>query len=515
METVFIADDEAIIREGLKCIIDWHQIGFSICGEASNGEDALKGILQYQPSLVLLDIRMPKMQGIDVVSAAREHGFKGKIIILSGYSDFKYAQTAIKYGVDFYLTKPIDEDELFQAISKVKEDIEKENKKIYNNEHYKEKAKHVILHDLIVGSGDVSPINIKEMYLDAEIYQIVIYENFCQEVSNLTYNFAELLKVTNQGRHFFEHFEENQKDVIILKGKFALEKFQNFLEHYEHKPPQKGSPLDTLFLAYGRPVTDLLDINQSYSEASTLLDRRFFCVQGQHTLGYEELPHVEAKEQELNNKKIFEYSVIISDYLQSYNRKKVAESLFALEEYLYNVKNDIISVKFFLSDLYLQIKERMNHIYSTVTIPFPTNTAILEFIENKYYLYEIILFFSEQFEMIMNAIGNSSRNSVLDDILYYIDHNFQTNIKLENIAPLFGYNSAYLGKIFNKTVGESFNSYVDHVRVNKSKELLLQNKLKVYEVAEKVGYKNVDYFHKKFKKYVGESPAEFRKKMET
>ena len=115
----------------------------------------------------------------------------------------------------------------------------------------------------------------------------------------------------------------------------------------------------------------------------------------------------------------------------------------------------------------------------------------------------------------MNAIGNSSRDSVLDDILYYIDHNYQTNIKLESIAPLFGYNSAYLGKIFNKTVGESFNSYVDHIRIEHSKDLLLQNKLKVYEIAEQVGYKNVDYFHKKFKKYVGESPAEFRKQLDS
>ena len=114
--------------------------------------------------------------------------------------------------------------------------------------------------------------------------------------------------------------------------------------------------------------------------------------------------------------------------------------------------------------------------------------------------------------MIMNATGNPSRNSVLDDILYYIDHNYQNNIKLETIAPLFGYNSAYLGKIFHKTVGESFNSYIDHMRINHSKTLLLQGAYKVYEVAEMVGYRNVDYFHKKFRKYVGESPAEFRKK---
>jgi two-component system response regulator YesN len=114
----------------------------------------------------------------------------------------------------------------------------------------------------------------------------------------------------------------------------------------------------------------------------------------------------------------------------------------------------------------------------------------------------------------MSATGNSSRDSVLDDILYYIEHNYASNIKLEGIAALFGYNSSYLGKIFNKNVGESFNSYVDQVRIKHAIELLVENKHKVYEIAEMVGYKNVDYFHKKFKKYVGESPAEYRKKLD-
>ena len=300
----------------------------------------------------------------------------------------------------------------------------------------------------------------------------------------------------------------------MLKGTFALERFQNFLDHYESTPPQKGSPLDSLFIAYGRPVNDIMSINESYLDAATLLSRRFFCMQGQHTLGYEELPNVEAIHMELSDEKMTEFCTLLTDFLQTYNRKKVAETLMHLEEYLYQVRDDIADVKLFLSDLYLQIKEKMNHIYNTVNIPFPTNTAVLDFINKKYYLYEIILFFSEQAEIIMNAIGNSSRDSVLDDILYYIDHNYQTNIKLESIAPLFGYNSAYLGKIFNKTVGESFNSYVDHIRIEHSKELLMQNKLKVYEIAEQVGYKNVDYFHKKFKKYVGESPAEFRKQLD-
>lgn len=514
MRTFYIADDEIAIRNGLKCIIDWESRGFSLCGETGNGEDALHDIMRLVPDLVLMDIRMPRMSGLDAVKALRANGYRGHIIILSGYSDFKYAQEAIRNGVDFYLTKPIDEDELYDAIVHVQEILDRDTDSSGDMERYREKARNVILHDLVTGHASPSDIREDDIMLDADIYQIVIYENFSVGIADLTYNFADLLKVTNQGSLFFEHFEEDRKDVILLKGTPALERFQNFVDHYESTPPQKGSPLDSLFIAYGRPVADIMNINESYLDAATLLSRRFFCMQGQHTLGYEELPNVEAIHMELSDEKMAEFCTLLTDFLQTYNRKKVAETLLSLEEYLYQVRDDIADVKLFLSDLYLQIKEKMNHIYNTMNIPFPTNTAILDFINKKYYLYEIILFFSEQAEIIMNAIGNSSRDSVLDDILYYIDHNYQTNIKLESIAPLFGYNSAYLGKIFNKTVGESFNSYVDHIRIEHSKDLLLQNKLKVYEIAEQVGYKNVDYFHKKFKKYVGESPAEFRKQLD-
>ncbi|MDO4304545.1 MAG: helix-turn-helix domain-containing protein [Bacillota bacterium] len=351
------------------------------------------------------------------------------------------------------------------------------------------------------------------MNLSADIYQVVIYEKFSTNPGDICYSFADLLKITNKGNHTFEHFEEEGNEVILLKGSFALSKFQNFLSHYEQNPPQPGSPLDSLFLAFGRPVHSLDEIYLSYEEASTLCKRRFFCMQGQHTLGYDELPDVRNCNLEITNEKLEEFCNLLTDYLLASNRNKVAETLFDLEEFLYNVKNDITSVRLFLTDLYFRIKEKINHIYSTMEIPFPTNAEAIDRIENCHYLYEIILFISEQTEKVLCTVGNSSRNTILDDILYYIDHNYQNNIKLEGIAPLFGYNSAYLGKIFNKTVGENFNAYVDHKRIEQSKELLKENRLKVYEIAEQVGYKNVDYFHKKFKKYVGMSPAEFRKNL--
>ncbi len=507
---VFIADDEDFVLEGLKVIIDWNKLGFSICGEAKNGEETLNKILELHPDLILLDIRMPKLTGIEIVKIARDKQFTGKFIIISGISDFKYAQTAMRYGVDFYLTKPIDEDELTNAVISVRDDLKKERKNNNVLLQYREKAKDTILRDLLAGKADFFNFNPGDFHLTAAVYQAVIYENYNQEAFHSIWSFAELLRVTNQDNNSFDHIHFQEKDIILLKGNFAIEHFKIFLHHYD-TTPQKLSPLDSLFLTYGRKVYSLEDVHYSYEAACRLLNRRFFCEQNQHFLGYEDLPKEEEFTYGINTEECKHYYQLFADYIQAFNRTKVAETMKELEKKLYYAKDDVMDIKYFLTDIYLQVKQIISHNYNTVDIPFPANSAVINLIQNKYYLYEIILFLSEQFEIFMKAIGNSSCESVLNDILHYINHNYRENLKLESIAPLFGYNSSYLGKIFNKKVGESFNSYLDRIRIENSKKLLLENKLKVYKIAEQVGYKSVDYFHKKFKKITGKSPAEYRK----
>lgn len=519
METLFIADDEKNIREGLKCILEWETLGFALCGEAANGEETLSGILQKNPSLVLLDVRMPKLTGIDIVRIAREQGYRGRFIILSGYSDFSYAQAAIRYGVEYYLTKPIDEDELLEAIQSIQKAIKQEQQTSDNIALYREKAKDVILYELITGtwktdgSTGLSSADFQSMGLLSDLYQVVICEQFGPMPAYKTYHFAELLNITNNNNHSFEHFSVDGKEIILLKDSFALRRFEDFLNHYEKADLQKGSPLDSLFLAYGHPVKNPDEIYLSYEEAAALTNRRFFCTQGQHTLGYQELPVMFAHNNTVSDLELNKFCTDLTNYLQANNRKQVASTLFSLEEYLYNVDSSIDSVKLFLTDLFLQLKECINKIYNSSRISFPTNSAIIDYIGSCNYLYEIILYISGQVKSVMDSNDNSTRDSILEDILYYIDNNYNKNIKLETIAPLFGYNSAYLGKLFTKAIGENFNSYVDHRRIEHSKKLLERQNIKVYEVSEQVGYKNVDYFHKKFKKYVGISPAEYRRQL--
>lgn len=506
---VLIVDDEKIVREGLTHIIDWPAFGFCICGEAANGEDALFKIRKYQPGLVLLDIRMPKMYGTDLIKQVRSEGFKGNFIILSGYSDFKYAQTALHLGVSFYLTKPIDEDELISAITKVKEKIKKEKNEKNSLTQYLRKAKTTVVYDLLTGTEFNPLINYVELGLSSSIYQVIIYESYTPYFHS--YSFIELLTMGNKSTDAFEHISIDNQEVILLKGDLGIKLLNSCLRHYE-EGTQKGSPLDTIFLAYGPTVSNLNDLHISYSVCHQLMNRRFFCNENQHVLSYKELPEVPKDPITLTSELSTSYSKNLVNYIQAYNRRCLSEELTKLKQMLYHSGDEIMNIKYFLVDIFLQVKQAIIHTYSSIQIPFTHNAAIIELIENKHYLYEILLYFSEQFEMIMHAIGNNSSESIFDDILHYINNNYSENLKLETIAPLFGYNNSYLGKIFSRKMGQSFNTYLDHVRITEATHLLEQTNMKVYEIATKVGYKNVDYFHQKFKKFIGQTPAEYRKK---
>lgn len=507
---VLIADDERIVLNGLKYIIDWNHLGFSICDTAMNGEEALDKILTLNPDLVLLDIRMPKISGIDVVKQASSRGFTGKFILLSGVSDFKLAQTAMRHGVDFYLTKPIDEEELTHAVHSLATLISNEAKKQSSYSQYRAKAKQEILKDILQDNCDYHSLDLEDLHLNANVYQVVAYENYNQEYFHPTWNFADLIRVTNQDNNSFDIIELNQQKIVLLKGDYAISKFTNVLKHYQITP-QKGSFFDSIFLAYGQKVARIRDIHLSYQDVISLTNRRFFCQEDQHIIGYEELIAKENQLKDITQNMAQDYAKRFANYIQSNNQTLTMALLKELMLELTHTKSKIPAIKHLLIDIYILVKQKIMQNYRNVDIAFMANASVIDLLDRKYYLYEIIAFLAEQFELWTHCVGYSSGENVLNEVLYYIQNNYQETIKLEAIAPLFGYNSSYLGKIFHKKLGVNFNSYVDQVRIHEAKKLLEQDECKVYMIAEKVGYKNVDYFHRKFKKYVGISPLEYRK----
>ncbi|MCR5214257.1 MAG: response regulator [Eubacterium sp.] len=546
MYKVLIADDEKIIRMGLRGILDWEAYGFEIAGEAATGREVLTKMLEIKPDLVLIDIRMPGITGLEALGMARNGGFNGKVIVLSGYSDFQYAQEAIDVNVVSYLTKPVDLPKLEKTLIEIKIQLDQENTDNRTRDLYFKHAREKLLKDIMTGDIDIDDLEEKRNELGFEYgpYRVVMAEKYSLKQEDPEYSFSEILrlsesrlrrekkgKIEKSDTSFEEIIDDDGYVTILIKGKDAEDKLQEALVKFDMEmPPEKNSPLDSIFLAMGPKVEEAVSIPDSYEVASYYMKNRFFCDKGQHYVSPEHPPYgVEIRYGEIMDdenymvddsmsadtvrEKLLEpYSNLLIESIQVFNRHKLAEGLRNLQEQLYLTNLTVEQIKDLLLDIYLKVKEKVMVLYNKAEIPFKADSETVAYIRNAYYLYEIITFISEQADMIITAIGGSSRDSILDDVVFYIEHNYAFNITLENLAPLFGYNSSYLGKIFSKRMGVNFNTYLDQIRIEHSKELLLSGKAQVYKVAEMVGYKNVDYFHIKFKKYVGISPAEYRKR---
>ncbi len=494
---VLIADDEPDVRIGLKKIIDWSSLGFEVCGEAENGEVCLREILRLLPDLVLLDIRMPKMHGLECAQEARRKGWNGRIIVLSGYSDFKYAQSAIECGVETYLLKPIDEDELTDSVKKIGDKIKKEHSESRQMSFVLEKARRAVLADFL--SGKTTPENASSLKLNADGYLVVIPEKIkpgCAD-SYIELELGKLLKTQD-----VESAKLEGTDVFLLKGNRVIERFDRFAS---------STQANDVFLAVGRHATSPEEIPLSYRDAWAIFARRFFLPKGCTVVRKtttEQLRPCDIGEMDLRG-----YEETMFTYLQAGNFKSLCEMLDGLFGRLsaLDIQPDY-TVTMFIS-ICVQVKNRILEAYGDSNPHFGSDAELITTISGKRRLFEIIDFMKKYAGNVIEILSGLQSSRLADRIRVYMEKNYAGNINLEGLAEIFGYNSAYLGKVFKNSVGESFHSYLDRIRIGRAKKLLADDGLKVYEVSRKVGYENIDYFYIKFHKYEGRSPLEYRKSL--
>jgi len=513
MFKVYIADDEDVVRKGLKKIIDWKSIGFEICGEGGDGYTAYNDIQFLQPDLLLLDIRMPKLHGLDLAKKLREEGYHGRIIILSGYSEFKYAQDAIKCDVDYYLTKPLDETELLNAVVAIRSILQK---KLLHEQHlnyYQENAKHKILQDMLI-SNDNSNLastvyTLSELNLEADRYQILILKTFVPEekgqndLSQAFIDFCTMMKVPNRTKSI-ELLTIQRVEVVLLKGDLMISRFEEYMRNY-YEDSSKN-----YFIAAGRVVIGINEIYFSYHDALAINERHFFYNPNRFIMCYSDLPTLTNLQYQFSSTDSQDYGHRIYEAIQTYNRINSFKILDELESKILNAKNSVESIKSFLSGLLLHILHDYKKDYAHINYDYVTNAEIIQYIHSTTYLFEVFNYLREQIDLLIKLIGNSNSDSIVDEIIDYITYNYNKDIKLKTLAPKFGYNSSYLGKIFNKKLSMSFNDYLHKTRTDNAKTLLLDETYKVYEISALVGYKNVDYFHLKFRLHVGCTPNEYR-----
>lgn len=513
---VLIVDDETIVRTGLKNIIDWNAYGFEICGEADNGLDGLRGILELKPDLVLLDIKMPGMYGIDVAEQARNQGFGGKIFILTGYSDFDYAHKAIHSGVDAYLLKPIDEDELIEAVTRVKGKLDSELASAAIMHQSMPHMKNKIINDIICGRTEENRPDELLLYnidLQYDFFQVAIFENI--ESKNLSESKlrAELLREYPGEESNIDTVNINDRTVILLKGSAAAGQLPAAVSRMAENGVAAG-----LFIGVGRCVARVSEIHVSYRDAQNILERRFFYDEEKTLVYWDERDDGALKPDSLGTFDVTEYVENLKSMIEIGDREQIEETLNIIREKVRHMDVEPEKVVMLTFNIYTQLKKRIQQNYpdlfaDTAAKGMKSDMEIMNCVYAKRTLHEILAFLAVEFYAVAERIGNTSGKNLMKKVENYIAKNYEKDLKLEGIALLFGYNSAYLGKMFKKALGDNFNTYLDKVRITQAKQLLLNENLKVYEISERVGFNNIDYFYKKFKHYVGHSPNEYRKLM--
>ena len=502
MYNVIIVDDEPMIREGLRTLIPWEEYGFNVMGIAKNGRDGLEKYQQYAPDLMIVDIRMPEVDGITLIETIRKKNKSVHFIILSGYADFEYAKRALGCQCDGYLLKPLDEDEFIVYLKEVHRKLQNEKKLTILMESEGLKRKEDFIERYLINNNSHSDIDLEELCqsydLHAASYQVVLLAT--EDDMELDTEIRNIINKENNGFMF----DTNSYKGVLFKENFSISTGQSQLleKIKEYK----------IYAAVGEIVDCPENIHISYNTAQQLLENKYF---------YQEGVLLTCKDMRSNNRHegLSESDFSVDSYVERlyYSIEIVSyeaceKIVNELAEYMINGNFSEQKIKKNFTKIYTNTLNKIllaNENMQSVLSPMNSIAGELYEIKNLPSLVEFVL---NELLKVINSLDNGQTDVSLKKMIDLIHKEYDQNLRLDTLATVFNYNSAYLGKLFKNHTGEYFNTYLDKVRIEKGKQLLVKG-YKVYEVAERIGYANVDYFHRKFKKYVGVSPSSFRKEM--
>lgn len=534
---VFLVEDEYIVREGIKNNIDWEKNGYDFCGEASDGELAFPMISEKRPDIVITDIRMPFMDGIELSRMIKEEYPEIKIIILSGHEEFEYAKAAIQIGVEEYLLKPINGDELLQVVNRVAQKIKEENESRETLQEGEEDenfeyAKRQLLSSLIDDNASLSDAmeQGKKIHLNlmAQCYNIMMLklqrknkeQGFSQRILELYKTMEDTLKEQDGQSIMFDRAPEGKVILFMGSGEEEIRRnmdvfagqFREILPEYEDV---------TYFGSVGVPVMRLRELGESYEAASHGFSYRFLTEPNQivdnHTVF-----------DQARNEKKFSCSIGSVD-IQNLDKQKIESFLkggemdeiqFFVEEYMKNTgdagKNSMIFRQYIVMDMFFAASHFLTQITDgreQLGEPFESPEQMQKIVSD---LEATVVYIKELFTKVMqvrDAQTTEHNSDVVENAKKYISENYHDEeLTLNTVAHEVNVSPNHLSAMFSQKTGQTFVKYLTDVRMHRAKELLKCTSKRSNEICEEVGYRDPHYFSHLFKKNVGCSPIQYRER---
>ena len=546
MLKIFLAEDEVVVRETIKRMIPWEELGFELVGEAADGEMALPLLLRQQPDLLITDIKMPFMDGLTLARLAKKEIPGLKVVILSGYEDFNYAKQAIGIGVEDYLLKPITKNALIERLSEIRSryEHEKTQKEYYEKfqremQAYEKNSSRDFFEALVGGSMDMMEVykRAEKLGLDivAEAYNVLIFTMNCDEdfsgqrdeYSSWEAESLELLENFFAGHSSAMLFRSNIFSYgVLLKGqRETIEENTRACVDEIRKILSRQDGRREWFLAVGQSVERLSQIQKSYHTASRAFSQRY--LYDENILYYDEMetmehPGGQAETEDnaylqkvdvnalnpailqkfLSNGLQEETENFVKDYFYAIGQEPM-ESLVFRNYVILNVRFSVIS---FIKGLGCDTNEMESADTEEVLAESGKNmeSAIA-------YAKKMI---SQAIEIRDQNSGNKNR-SILKTAVDFIDsHYMDEEISLNTVANVANVSSNHFSALFSQNMGQTFIEYLTTLRMNKAKELLRCTGMRSSEIAGEIGYKDAHYFSYLFKKTQGMTPSDYRKARE-
>lgn len=525
---VLIADDEYLICELIKKMICWEELNLDFAGFAHNGQELLQKIQEHRPSIVITDISMPVMDGIELIRQTRYLNIPCRFIIVSGYKQFEYAHNALKYAVDDYILKPISETELNQALKKILEELRQQpasGSQDLSAVHTEHPGKSFFLKRIIWEIQDSSTTleHVTEEYgIDFKpgLFRILCIKlDFVNQGADTPDNISSLNKKLISMFHedlenlCYQTLSCMEDSTICFGVNYPMmsdSQFQACLTEFY----QRAYNLLDIFaglkvtIGVGAAYPEISSFSRSYKDAMDALYYRILSGCGQ-ILYWEKtapVPHLPPEEKEafLHQFKKAVESVHFADFMATLNQ------LFFKPRHLFPLF-DVISM---MQD----ICRMLMHMDISPEQGQPSkdylSNQIHYAIENALSLEALKAAVAEPvsyiFENIHKAVQAQNARPVRT-VLRYIEEHYTDSIRLEDAALLVSLNPAYLSNIFKKETGENFVDYLNSFRIEHAKAKLKDSNLSVNEIAYSVGFQDARYFSKLFKKYVGITPKDYRK----
>lgn len=510
---VLIVDDEYLVRELIKRSIDWEVLGLEVVSEASCGMEALEEVEKHHPDIILTDICMPIMDGIELSRQVLKRYPQIKVVVLTGHDEFNYARDSISIGVKEYLLKPIDPVSLTDTLIKQISEINRDKNRDLERKEILPLLQEKVLNDLLSVRGLRSDIyeNLKRYNIDfkTDKFQVALIEVKSSKESL----YLKIKEVFLTIKEYFISLDDyycfmgNRGFIVILDhGGGQLVSLcelilNNVIQRLGH----------SIVVGLGRDVLGIESIANSYDEASKALE--YQVVEGVDSIiHFSDIDPITGYDSNLHHKLIKDYTFSVKTGLKDKSSLFI-DQLFDLQ--LKSIGGDLTSVRVMASNimsviLSIAMKNEldMDKVYGDGIQPYNR-------IFNLKSLEEIINYLKEISISIIDGIN--SRNSqitckLITEVKKYIVNNLgNINLNLSFVAENFNVNSSYLSRKFKQETGETFMEFLSSIRVNRAIELLKTTDLRSYEIADEVGVGDPHYFSIFFKKHTGLSISEYKK----